>query len=246
MAKERMQNPACGDTVTLRLFVYNSNAPASVESVVRVDIYFLDPHAVTSENPDGRTLVESVPGTSVTQDDTGKYSLELALTHPLYTIGRYVDSWVLNFEDTDCDPSAVENTFSIYPDLWFTAPQPPVYDFNFTFTPNKIVKGSKRHLIIRIWPNVPKGSDIEPYYTNLAIVSDLRVSVSLACGACVPEEEDLRLVVDRELVSHREKQYGYFYIDTTDYDEGIYDVWFELSFGENLYISPKNQLQIHK
>jgi hypothetical protein len=46
-------------------------------------------------------------------------------------------------------------------------------------------------------------------------------------------------------VDYREKGYAYYFIDTTDYDEGIYNIWFELAFGENLYVSDKNSFQIY-
>lgn len=239
MAKTRFQNPACGDEVELKLFVYNANNLKNVQAVEKIDIYFIDP-------VDGRRLVETIQGDDVTQSDTGTYSYTLTLTHPTYVIGKYLDVWTIQFEDSDCGSGTVENPFTIYPDLWFTTPIPPVYDFNLTFTPNKIVQGSKRYLIIKITPNVPRGADIIPYYENLAIVSDVRISISLACGECVPPEEDLRVVVDRELIDHREKQYAYYFLDTTDLSEGVYDVWFEMAYGESLYISEKNQLQIFK
>ena len=99
-------------------------------------------------------------------------------------------------------------------------------------------------MLIRIVPNVSKGADITPYYENLFAVSDITISMSLSCGECVPVEEDLRLVVDKEAVDHREKNYAYYYLDTTELDEGIYDVWFEINFGENVYVTEKNALQI--
>lgn len=236
--KERYQNPTCGDTVNLRLFVYNSNNLANVQAVEKVDIYHID-------DADGKRLVETIDGSQVELLSTGAYMLPLSLTRPQYTIGKYLDEWTIQFvQDTTCGLGTVKNFFQVYSDLWFTTPVPPVYDFNFSFRPNKIVKGSKRYLIINIIPNVPRGADIIPYYENLAIVSDLKVSISLNCGECVPKEKDLRLVVDRQLVDHREKGYAYFFLDTEEMDDGIYDIWFELCYGENTYISEKNQLQI--
>jgi hypothetical protein len=237
--KERYQNPTCGDTVNLRLFVYNANNLSNVESVVQVQIFQV--------NDKERRLIETIDGSQVELLDTGSYMLPLTLTAPQYTIGNYHDVWTLQFvQDTTCGQGAVENHFQVYPNLWFTTPIPPVYDFNFTFRPNKVVKGSKRYLIINIIPNVPRGADIIPYYENLAIVSDLRVSISLNCGECVPKEKDLRLVVDRQLVDYREKGTAYFFLDTEDLDPGIYDVWFELCYGENVFVSEKNQLQIYE
>lgn len=244
--KERYQNPTCGDTVNLKLFVYNSNNLRNVQTVSQIKIYFLDPTLKSADNPDGRRLVQTIDGDEASNPSEGTYELSLELSSPTYGIGNYIDQWILQFEDGECATANVENPFSVHPDMWFTTPVPPVYDFDLRFTPNKIVKGSKRYLIIKITPNVPKGSDIIPYYTNLAIVSDIRISVAIACGQCVPAEEDLRLVIDRELVDNREKNVAYYFLDTTDMDEGIYDVWFEINYGENVYISEKNQLQIYK
>lgn len=245
-SKQRYQNPTCGDTVALKLFVYNSNNLRNVQAVSQIKIYRLDPAEKSAENPDGRRLVQTIDGDEASNSAEGTYELNLELSNPTYGVGNYIDQWILQFEDSDCGTANVENPFTIYPDLWFTTPVPPIYDFDMKFMPNKIVKGSKRYLIIKINPNVPKGADIIPYYTNLAIVSDIRISIALACGECVPAEEDLRTVVDRELVDNREKQHAYYFLDTTDMDEGIYDVWFEINYGENLYISERNQLQIYK
>lgn len=242
--KERMQNPTCNDTIRLRLFSYNSNNRADLQSVNRVDIYTLDPNEVTSINPDGRRLVETFESSSIVSEGTGAYYLDVGASSPLYTIGDYIDVWKVTFKSTGCEQADISNTFRIYPDLWFTSPIPPVYDFSFGFRPNRIVKGTKRYLIVQITPNVPRGADLQPYYENLAIVSDLRISIEKACGDCVPQEKDLRLVVDRQLVDYREKMYAYYFIDTNDYDAGIYNVWFELDYAENTFVSEKNQIQI--
>jgi len=239
--RERYQNPVGGDTINLRLFTYNSNNLANVTGVSKVDIYFLDPTEVTETNLDGRRLVETI--TTITQESTGKYLIQLNLEEPKYCIGKYLDVWSLEFENEDC-PASVENPFQIYPDLWYTTPIPVVYDFAFTFRPNRLRQGSKRYLIIEVTPNVPRGTDLARYYENLAIVADLNISIEELCGECVPVEEDLRLIVDNEPVDYREKRYGYFYLDTTDMDCAVYNVWFTLSLGENLYISDKSQLQI--
>jgi hypothetical protein len=66
--------------------------------------------------------------------------------------------------------------------------------------------------------------------------------VAIACGQCVPAEEDLRLVIDRELVDNREKNVAYYFLDTTDMDEGIYDVWFEINYRENVCAYPKKSI----
>ncbi len=242
--KERFQNPTCNDTIRLRLFSYNSNNRADLQAIEKVDIYTLDPSEVTQANPDGRRLVATIDGVDITSESTGAYYLDVEANEPLYTIGDYLDIWSVTLEGTDCANAQITNKFKIYPDLWFTSPIPPVYDFSFGFRPNRIVKGSKRYLVIQISPNVPRGADLLPYYENLAIVSDLRISIEKNCGDCVPQEKDLRLVVDRQLVDYRERSYGYYFLDTSEYDAGIYNVWFELAYGENTFISEKNQLQI--
>jgi hypothetical protein len=99
--------------------------------------------------------------------------------------------------------------------------------------------------LIKVTPNVPQGADLVSYYENIAIVSDIRVSLEMACGECVPAETDLRLVVDRQLVEYREDRYAYWFVDTTQLDEGIYNVWFETTLGENTFVSEKFALQIY-
>lgn len=243
MAKERYSNPNCGDTVTLRLLVYNANNLRNVQSVEKVEIYYLDPAEQTPENPEGRRLVQTIASDDVTQDDEGKYSVNVDLVSPTYVLGSYLDVWTIDFQGDQC-PGTVENIFKVYPNLWFTTTTPPVYDFSFNFRPNRIPKGTKRYLIIEVTPNVPRATDLARYYENLAISADLRVSIEMVCGDCVPQEKDLRLIADRVLVSYRERGLGYYHFDTTDLDCGTYNIWFELAIGENVYISDINQLQI--
>ena len=243
--KERGQNPTCGDLINLRLFTYNSNNRRNVQSIEKVSIYKYDQDLRSVDNPEGLRLVQTFEGSSVVQEDVGQYLLEVIASDPLYTIGSYKDVWSVVFEDGECATANITNNFTIYSDLWFTTPVPPIYDFSFNFKPNKIRKGSKRYLLIQITPNVPRGSEILSYYENLAIVSDLRISIELACGECVPAEQDLRLIEDRTLVSYREHGHAYFFLNTEDYDEGVYNVSFELVFGENTFISDKMALQIY-
>jgi hypothetical protein len=105
--------------------------------------------------------------------------------------------------------------------------------------------GSKQYLIIEIVPNVPTAGDLRQYYENLAIVSELKLSIEHHCGDCLPTEKDLRLIVDKESVGYREKRYGYYQFDTEDLECGVYNVWFQLDFGGNIYISDKMQLQVY-
>lgn len=241
---ERYQNPAVGDTVNLRLFSYNSNNFANFDSIESVDLYFLDPNYTSEENPDGRRLVETFDGSAVTQEDTGKYLIQASLIHDKYVIGRYMDIWTVNCLAEQAASSVIQY-FQIYPNLWYTSPIPAVYDFSFHFKPNKFRKGSKQYLMIEIIPNVPTAGELRQYYENLAIVSDLKVSIEQRCGDCVPSEADLRLIVDKESVDYREKRFGFYLLDTTDMDCGIYDVWFQLDLGNNRYISDRYNFQIY-
>jgi hypothetical protein len=240
---ERYQNPAVDDTITLRLFTYNSNNLSDLSSIDKIDVYFLDPYNVSAENPDGRRLVETFDSSVVTAVETGAYLFSLAATGPKYTIGRYIDVWTVRAVD-DQPAHEVVNRFQIYPNLWYTTPIPVVYDFSFRFIPNKFRKGSRQYLIIEIIPNVPTAGDLRQYYENIAIVSDLRISIEQSCGDCLPAERDLRLIADKELVDFREKRHGYYQLDTEDMDCGIYDIWFQLDFGGNRYISDRMHFQV--
>jgi len=56
--------------------------------------------------------------------------------------------------------------------------------------------------------------------------------------------EEKEIIIEDELVSFREKNLGYYLMDTTEMEEGIYNIWFKLEHGENIYVSEKNQVQI--
>ncbi len=240
--RERYQNPTVGNTVVLRLFVYNQNNFSNVDSIEKVDIYKVNDGASIND-PNARTLVESI--TSITQDDTGKYYIDLATTYPQYTTGVYVDVWTINFTN-DQGSSEIVNTFTLYPDIWYTTPIPVVYDFSFVFRPNKFRKGSKQYIICQITPNVPRGTDLQRYYENLIISSDVKISIVQKCGECLPAEEDLRTVVSEASTDYREKNFAYYLLDTTSLEVGIYDVWFTLNIGDNTFVSDRMNLQIYK
>lgn len=245
--KERYQNPVVGDTLRLRLHVFNFNAPAPV-TVQQVDIYFLDPFNKSEDNPDGRRLVQSITDmTQVISDDVGEYYLDVSLDSPQYVIGKYFDVWTAQFSSNDVDEVATTSAhpFMIYPNLWYTTPVPVVYDFSFHFQPNKLRRGSIQYVMIEVVPNVPRANDLQQYYENLAIVADLKISMEQSsCGNCVPEEQDLRMILDEEPVDYREKRWGYYKLDTTEMEIGIYNVWFRLDFGGNVYYSDKMQFLI--
>lgn len=244
MALERFQNPTTNSEIILRLFTYNSNNYRDLSSIEKVELFFHDPYEKTPENPQGLRLVQTISGGDVITDDEGQYHVVVTAEEPSYTIGKYTDRWTVTFEDTEPD-GTIDNWFEIYPDLWYTTPIPVVYDFNFMFRPNRLRKGSKQYLLVDISPNVPTGSDLCRYYENLAIVADVSISIEQFCGPCVPEESDLRLVVDDELITFREKTMAYYQLDTEDMECGLYNVWFKLNMGTNVYLSDKMQLQIY-
>ena len=239
--KERFQNPTVHDSINLRLFTYNSHERTSVISVEKVDIYYLDPIEKSSSNPDGRRLVQTL--TDITEVEDGQYSTQLDLSPPLFVIGKYIDVWTLTI-DPDEPSQESTNYFEVYPNLWYTTPSPIVYDFKFHFQPNRLRKGSKQYLIVEIIPNVPRASDLERYYQNLAIAAQMYFTMEQACGDCVPSEQDLRIIFEDEPITLREKRFGYYQLDTEDLDTGVYDLTFKLDFGDNRYVSDRMQFQI--
>jgi hypothetical protein len=179
--------------------------------------------------------------------ERGQYLLPLALTNPLYTIGFYHDVWSVVFQDGACETATLQNDFQVYSELWFTSPTPPVYAVLISiFRPGRLRKGSKRYLLIQVVPNVPHGSDILPYYENLAIVSDLRISMELACGECVPDRDKTYVwVVDRALVGLIGKKVADIILSTQiNLTKEFTICGLILSFGENVFVSDKMSLQI--
>lgn len=248
MAKERNQNPTVGDTINLRMVTMNSNMPRDVTSIDSLEIYRLDPLTCSDTNTDGRILVQTVDTSSIVQESTGQYLLALTTSSPQYVIGKYLDVWEVIFEPGD-SPALIENCFELYPDLWYTSTTPAVYGFNFRFQPNRIRKGSIKWLAIKIEPNVPRATDLERYYTNLAIAGTLKISIEQNCGPCPPLDDGNSIIVEDEVVEVRDKVFGYYKLDTTenglDLDCGIYNIWFELSYGGSIDVSPKSQFLIY-
>jgi hypothetical protein len=241
--KDRAQNPVVGDEILLKMFARNSNNLADVYSISSVDIYKRECTEKTCDNPEGNILIESLTD-CVARTDTGTYQVILGTSAPQYTIGKYHDVWNVIFKAGD-DVAKVKQNFSIYPDLWITSPTPVVYSFDFSFTPNRIRQGSIKWLIIQITPNVPRATDLQRYYENVAISADLKISIEQNCGPCTPAERDLRMIVDCEPVTTRDKVFAYYKLDTTEMDCGIYDVTFTLDFAGNREVSPIQQFQIY-
>lgn len=246
MLKERNQNPVVGDTLNLRLFTYNSNQRQSVLGVTNVEVFVLDSTCETEENPDGRRLVATVNGSDVELVDDqfgGHYRVEVPLEAPTYTIGDYLDVWSVDFNADQA--GRITNSFVVMSDLWWADSMPVVYDFSFGIRPNRIRQGERRWITVDVIPNVPNSSDLARYYVNLAMASPIKVYMDQVCGECVPKERDLRVVLDGAPVEHRRGPEGYFFLDATDIQCGIYNVRFELEFGESKYISDDLQVQIY-
>lgn len=243
VTKDRYQNPVIGDIVKLEFFVYNSNAPAEVDDISKIEIYYLDPANVTTINPFGKTLVQTIPGADVTNPATGEYRYDLYLDPAIYTdVGRFIDQWYTTFRSGDVETS-FEQVFEVYSDLWYTTPIPIVYDFSFYFQPNKIRQGSKKFLEIEVIPNVPRATDLFTYYENLVISANLSVYMEANCNPCIPCGGEL--IVDGATTQFRERNRAFFKIDTSCLDCGIYNIWFKLEFGDNIYVSDKNQLIVY-
>lgn len=245
MSKERNQNIVAGDDLNLRLFTYNSNQRQNVLNVERVEIYYLDENCVGPDNPDGKRLVETIEDADINLVSDGQYLININVEDQKYVIGKYIDVWYVDFDSQQS--GTVTNEFRVVPDLWFTSDLPIIYDFSFGFRPNRIRYGEKRWINIEIIPNVPNISELKRYYANLAVSSPLRIWIEKICGDCVPKERDLRMVVEGELVEHRRGTEGSFFIDTEQLEMecGMYNVWFEMEFGENKYLSDNLQLQIY-
>lgn len=245
--KERNQNPVVGDTLNLRMFTYNSNHRQPVYAVEQVEIYQLDATCVTEDNPEGRRLIKTIDSTDIVEVEDpfgGHYQISFEIEDQFFTIGKYIDVWHVKFNEQQS--GTVTNEFFIVSDLWYASDMPIVYDFSYGFRPNRVRKGERRWLTIDVIPNVPNASDLQRYYVNLAISSPIKIFIEKTCGDCVPKEKDLRMVVENGEVEYRRDSEGYFFLDTVDLDMdcGIYNVWFELEFGESKYISENLQLQI--
>lgn len=235
---ERYQNPVIGDEIRLRLFAYNSNNRADVSDVEKVETYIRV--VETEENPDGLTLVSTL--TDITHDETGLYSVSFTADSVNYKIGNYIDLWYVTVDGEDVK---ITNHFAVHPKLWFTSPLPLIYDFKFGMSPNRVRKGSKRYLNINVTPNVPNSDTLYQYYSNIAVIAPMEIYMEQTCGPCVPDEQDLRLVIDGEDVELREKCVGYYLLDTAELSTGIYMVWIEMDFGETIHISDKMPLEIY-
>jgi len=245
MTKERNQNAAIGDTLKLRLIAFNSNLQVDVDSIDRIEIYKLDPANCSESCKDGRTLVETISGTYINADCTGSYSYDLVLEGPKYTIGKYIDIWYVSPRNGD-PLLAIDNRFEVFSDLWYFSTIPAVYGFDFQFQPNMIRQGSKKWLTIKITPNIPRATELERYYTNLAISSNLLINIETNCSPCPPA--DSGLIVEDAVVCVRDKVFGFYFLDLSedglDLPCGIYNVWFKLAYANSLEISPKMQFQI--
>lgn len=239
--KQRNQNPVKGDTVRLKFFVFNGNNYANADSIENVKIYSIDSAPRTEENPLGRSLVDTIE--SITHDETGKYHIDLYLDPVKYTIGNFQDVWNVVFE-SGSDTTESPSYFQVFPNRWFTDSMPIINDFSFDYSPNRIAKGSKKYITIQVAPNVARGTTKQKYYETLIAGGDLYITLEQICGDCLPQEQDLRIVADDVLVTERDGCLGYYYVDTTEMDIGIYNLQFKLSLGSSVFVSEKQQIQI--
>lgn len=219
-----------------------------MQSVDSVSIYLLDSTCATEDNPDGMKLVMEIDGSEVEEvSDTleGHYRVSFDLDPDKFVVGAYLDVWNIRFSENQS--GTVTNQFAVLRELWYASEMPIVYDFSYGFRPNRVRQGEKRWLTVDVVPNVPRASDLERYYANLALASPMKIFIEKLCGDCVPKEKDLRLVVDRGDVDFRRDSEGYYFLDTEalDMSVGIYNVWFELEFGESKYLSDNLQLQVY-
>lgn len=244
MSKERSENLRPNDNVTLRRYIFNGGIPADPFQVNQVNIYQLFVVDPTVENKYGKSIVQTFTTNDITKDDVGQYSINFDLISPLYTVGKYTDEWNILFE-YDMPISTQADYFQIYTNAWFTDTKPLVYNFNFDFTPDRLQQGSIQYLQIQITPNVPRGTDKQRYYENLVYAGNLFVSLEQTCGNCLPDEADLRTVIDREPVGFKDFLVGYYQLDTTELDCGVYNIWFEFDLGGNVYLSDKQPFQIY-
>lgn len=246
--RERNQNPVAGDLLNLRLFTYNSNHRQPLVGIEMVEIYHIDSTAVSEENPEGLVLVNTVAAEDIEEVDDdfgGHYKVSVQTEAETFPIGHYIDVWHVRFNENQS--GTVTNQFRILSNLWYASDMPIVYDFSYGFRPNRVRKGEKRWLTVNVTPNVPSSSDLERYYANLSVASPIKIFIEKRCGNCVPAEKDLRMVVEAGEVQYRRDSEGYFFLDTEglEMDCGIYDVWFELEFGESKYLSDSLQLQVY-
>ena len=254
--RERYQNPVLGDTINLRLFTFNSNLNVDPFKIDRVDVYWLDDSLKSASNSDGRTLIQQFSSADIQHIGEGQYLLPVFLNpyktvsgseEFFYRIGDYIDAWWIIFEG-DENATKTENEFKVYPDLWYASPMPMVYDFDFEFSPNKLIRGSKQYLIVGIKCMAPGSTAKEQYYQTLAVLGNLGVSISVStrCDCYDTVYPSRNIIVDKASVSYRDNNRGYYLLDTTKLPTtcSLFDIWFTYDYGGNTFISPKFALQI--
>ena len=236
-----------GDTVQLGFCSFNSGLKDPAGGVTKVDIYHLGALEPTLDNPLGKSLVITITGDSIIHDSMGRYHIELPLNFPQFQIGSFQDVWsyILDPYGDTCQ-SVFE--FIISNNLWFTDTQPLVHDFNFKFRPNRVTKGSRKYIEVIVEPNLPHTSEKRRFYENVISCGELSISIKKICSDCLPQEEDLKLVVDNEIITERAGNRGWYFLDTTndDLDCGIYDVVFVFNLGESTFISEAEPLQVYR
>jgi hypothetical protein len=116
--KQRYQNLVLGDTVKLQSFVYDSDAfPDSVTIIPKVEIYKIDPKAITQQNPKGlirkQTMVyrPGLVGNNIEKVADEFWQVLVNIHQDMYEIGEYVDRWYL----ITGEPEDIYNELKINP-----------------------------------------------------------------------------------------------------------------------------------
>lgn len=255
----RYQNPVLGDTLNLDFYAFNNNRPVDVQEFDRVDIYFLDPAEITTDNTDGRIIKASVSASNIQQVETGHYRLPVLLTDTLYQVGNYVDIWYAKYNSDDPDFYPVENQFKVFTSLRETHGEPFVYDVDFKFSPKKVVKGTKRYLTISFRPVVHtdigdrfvEEEILDRFYYSLRSTGNVYIRLELFEGCGYSTNPYMNIKTDPEWtpIEIRGDNEAYYLLDVTedqdDFDIGVYWAQFKVEIQGQTIISPKFYLQIY-
>lgn len=235
--KERKAFPSVGDQVRLRLYTYNSNAPKSVFSIEKIDVYHID-----TDNTE--SFVESIDGSLAVQESEGVAYVDVSLTSPQYVIGSYKEVWSVKLESADSAVTKISNFWAVHEPLWYSSSDALVLDYKFGMRPNKIRKGSIQHLRLQVQPNAPDASSIEQYYKLVQYFGDMKIKIINDCGDC-ETPEDLKVIVEDVTLTEKDGNVFFYKLDTTDLDAGLYHVTLTLDVAGNRYLSDKMALQIY-
>ena len=251
MAKERFQSVTLNEEINLDFYSYQNNSLIDVESIQKIEIYFLDPSQVSKTNPQGRRIKQVIQPGSITNIATGHYRTTIALDDSLFEVGNYIDVWYVKFNDYDPKYIKIENQFVVSTDLRETWDKPFVYDITFAFNPKKIMLGSKKYLKIQFYPTIPIEKDIlDRFYFNLKTTQNLYIRIEQIEGCGYDSgfrEMNIKTEPEWDEVEVRGDNEAYYLLDTTEngeYPLGIYTVQFKILLDGQEILSPKFYLQV--